>query len=151
MPTKETILIVEDEAGPRAALEMILNPIYNIHTVSNGKDALRIIQDQEVDLVTLDLKMPGLSGIDVLQEIKKIKPDAEVIIITGEGGLSNAKKTLQCGANDFISKPFHVAEVLNVVRKSFERRNTRLKINKLIQHTKDFQNAPANIEEVSIH
>jgi DNA-binding NtrC family response regulator len=151
MSPKETILIVEDEAGPRKALEMILRPIYDIHTASNGKDALNVIRNQNVDLVTLDLKMPGLSGIEVLQEIKKIKPDVEVVIITAEGTLSNANKAIQYGASDFISKPFHVAEVTTVVRKSFERRNANLKINKLIQQTKDLQDVSLNMEEVSIN
>ena len=83
--------------------------------------------------------MPGLSGIDVLKEIKKMKPNVEVVIITAEGGLFNANKAIEYGASDFISKPFHVAEVITVVRKSFERRNANLKLNKIIQQTKDLQ------------
>src|SRR5665647_2248141 len=101
MSSEETILIVEDEAGPRVAMEMILKPTYEILTASDGKDALNVIQNQNVDLVTLDLKMPGLSGIEVLQEIKKIQPGVEVVIITGEGNLSNAKKVIEYGASDF--------------------------------------------------
>ena len=139
METRKTILIVEDEDGPRAALSMILNPIYDIHAASDGTDALEVIRKQNIDLVTLDLKMPGLSGIDVLKEIKKVKPDVEVVIITAEGSLANANLAIQYGASDFISKPFHVAEVITTIRKSFDRRNARLKLKYFIEKTKDFQ------------
>jgi putative two-component system response regulator len=142
MEPQETILIVEDEAGPRAALHMILKPLYEIHTTSNGKDALEVIRNLNIDLVTLDLKMPGLSGIDVLKELKKIKPDVEVVIITGEGSLANAHLAIQYGACDFISKPFHVAEVITTIRKSIERKNARLKLKYLIGQTKDSSMIP---------
>ena len=72
MANKGTILIVDDEVGPRESLRMILKPIYEVCTAGDGQEAIRIINDKSIDLVTLDLKMPGLSGIDVLREIKKI-------------------------------------------------------------------------------
>jgi putative two-component system response regulator len=124
----ETILIVEDEAGPRESLRMILKPFYQLYTASNGADALHLFQSHDISLVTLDLNMPGLSGIDVLKELKKMKPDVEVIIITAMTTLPNAQKGMRFGASDFISKPFHVSEVLTIVQKSIERRNNNLKI-----------------------
>jgi DNA-binding NtrC family response regulator len=123
----ETILIVEDEAGPRESLRMILKPFYQLYTAANGADALHLIQSHDISLVTLDLNMPGLSGIDVLKELKKMKPDVEVIIITAMTTLPNAQKGMRFGASDFISKPFHVSEVLTIVQKSIERRNNNLK------------------------
>ena len=81
--SKETILVVDDEAGPRESLRMILKPRYEVHTASDGQEALRLINNKDVDVVTLDLNMPGLSGIEVLKEIRKLKPNTEVIIITG--------------------------------------------------------------------
>jgi DNA-binding NtrC family response regulator len=122
----ETILIVEDEAGPRESLRMILKPFYQLYTASNGADALHLIQSHDISLVTLDLNMPGLSGIDVLKELKRMKPDVEVIIITAMTTLPNAQKGMRFGASDFISKPFHVSEVLTIVQKSIERRNNNL-------------------------
>lgn len=142
MGAQETILIVEDEAGPRAALRMILKPIYEIHMASDGNNALEVIRNQNIDLVTLDLKMPGLSGIDVLKEIRRIKPDVEVVIITAEGSLANANLAIQSGASDFISKPFHVTEVITTIRKSIERRNARLKLKYLLGQTKDSSMIP---------
>ncbi|MBU1208096.1 MAG: response regulator [Proteobacteria bacterium] len=140
MSQQGSILIVDDEAGPRESLRMILKPIYKIYTAANGKEALALIQKENIDLVTLDLNMPGLSGIDVLKEIKKIKSDVEVIIITGYGTLKNAQQVIRYGAGDFISKPFNVADIIAIISKSFERRNYNLKINNLIQQIKGLRN-----------
>ena len=125
---------------------MILKPIYKIYTAANGKEALALIQKENIDLVTLDLNMPGLSGIDVLKEIKKIRSDVEVIIITGYGTLKNAQEVIRYGAGDFISKPFNVADIISIISKSFERRNYNLKINNLIQQIKGLRNVGDNQE-----
>jgi DNA-binding NtrC family response regulator len=90
--------------------------------------------------------MPGLSGIDVLKEIKKIRSDVEVIIITGYGTLKNAQEVIRYGAGDFISKPFNVADIISIISKSFERRNYNLKINNLIQQIKGLRNIGDNQE-----
>ena len=74
MAQKRSILIVDDEFGIRESLKMILKPIYQVHTAADGKEALRCMQKDKIDLVTLDLKMPGLSGIDVLRRSKKMIP-----------------------------------------------------------------------------
>jgi putative two-component system response regulator len=134
VPNKEAILVVDDEAGPRESLRMILKPLYEVHTASDGQEALRLIQNRDVDVVTLDLNMPGLSGIDTLKEIRKLKPDTEVIVITGYGTLNNAQEAIRFGAGDFISKPFNVADVISIVGKSFERRSYNLKIKSLVKH-----------------
>ncbi len=139
MEPQETILIVEDEAGPRESLRMILSSFYDIYAVANGQEAIDLIREQNISLVTLDLNMPGLSGIDVLKEIKKTKPDIEVVIITASETLPNAQKGMRFGASDFISKPFHVAEVITIIRKSIERRNASLKNQKLTDPTKNPQ------------
>jgi DNA-binding NtrC family response regulator len=141
MATKGTILIVDDEVGPRESLRMILKPIYEVFTASDGHEALRCIHDKNIDLVTLDLKMPGLSGIDVLREIKKLQPDIEIIVITGYGTLSNAQEAIRFGAGDFISKPFNVADIIAIVSKSFERRSYNLKIKNLIQQIKGLRSS----------
>jgi response regulator RpfG family c-di-GMP phosphodiesterase len=137
MIPKGTVLIVDDEFGPRESLRMILKPIYDVHAVENGQEALNFICREPVDLVTLDLKMPGLSGIDVLREIKKTKTDIEVVVITGYGTLTNAVEAFRYGAVDFIFKPFNVAEIISIVKKSVERRNFNLAIKNLLARFKD--------------
>jgi DNA-binding NtrC family response regulator len=147
MAQKGSILIVDDEVGPRESLRMILKPIYEIYTAANGDEALQVISKESIDLVTLDLRMPGLSGIDVLREIKKIKADVEVIVITGYGTLTNAQEAIRYGAGDFISKPFNVADIIAIISKSFERRNYNMKIKNLIQQIKDLRSVGSAKEE----
>jgi len=84
------ILIVDDEIGPRESLRMILRPNYNVFTVENGYAAIQMVKQVEPDIITLDLKMPGLSGIDALKEIRAIASDVIVIIITGYGKIGRA-------------------------------------------------------------
>ena len=148
MANKGTILIVDDEVGPRESLRMILKPIYDVFTAGDGNEALRCIHDKNIDLVTLDLKMPGLSGIDVLRELKKFQPDIEVIVITGYGTLNNAQEAIRFGAGDFISKPFNVADIISIVSKSFERRSYNLKIKNLIQQIKGLRSSLGENKEV---
>jgi DNA-binding NtrC family response regulator len=133
MISKESILIVDDEVGPRESLRMILKPIYEVHSAENGQEAINFISQKKVDLVTLDLNMPVLPGIEVLKEIKKLQPDIEVMIVTGYGTLGNAQEAIRYGAGDFISKPFNVADIIAIVSKAFERRSYNMKIKGLIQ------------------
>ena len=129
---KDTILVVDDEVGPRESLRMILKPRDEVHTASDGQEALRLIKNKDIDLVTLDLSMPGLSGIDVLKEIKKLRPSTQVVVITGYGTLKDAQEALRLGAGDFISKPFNVADIISIVAKSFQRRECNLRIKSLL-------------------
>jgi putative two-component system response regulator len=147
MAQQGSILIVDDEVGPRESLRMILKPIYQVHTASDGQEALKCIHKEKVDLVTLDLKMPGISGIDVLREIKKLHKDIEVIIITGYGTLTNAQEAIRFGAGDFISKPFNVADIIAIISKSFERRSYNMKIKGLIQQIKDLRSMTEEKQE----
>jgi putative two-component system response regulator len=136
MSAKGSILVVDDELGPRESLRMILKPIYEVHAVDNGQDALDYLCRVSVDLVTLDLKMPGPSGIDVLREIKKMRNDVEVVVITGYGTMNTAVDAFRMGAVDFIFKPFNVTEIISIVKKSVERRNFNLAIKSILQRFK---------------
>ncbi len=122
------ILIVDDEIGPRESLRMILKPNYNVFTAENGYAAIQMVQQIEMDVITLDLKMPGLSGIDTLKEIKMIAPDVMVIIITGYGTLKSAIEAIRYGVFDYIPKPFNVPEIIAIIEKSIQRRKLNLKI-----------------------
>ena len=125
---KPHILVVDDEMGPRESLKMILNPYYNVHVAERGGQALEIVKNQPVDLVTLDLKMPGLTGINVLEKVKQHDPDIEAIIITGYGSLDTAIEGLRLGAFDYISKPFDVNHILSLVKRGLDRRNAKAKL-----------------------
>jgi len=150
MENQGSILVVDDEVGPRESLRMILKPTYDVHTATNGQEALQFISREKIDLVTLDLKMPGISGIDVLKEIKKLHADIEVVIVTGYGTLTNAVEAIRYGAVDFISKPFNVAEIISIVSKSVERRNFNLKIKDLIHKIKGLRVSGGNGQQEAL-
>ena len=127
MAQKRSILIVDDELGVRESLKMILMPTYQVHTAADGKEALQSILKDKIDLVALDLRMPGLSGMDVLRQIKKNDPDIEVIIITAYSTAEDAKEASRYGAGDFITKPFDASDLVSSVIKSLERRSNNLR------------------------
>jgi putative two-component system response regulator len=150
MAQKGSILIVDDEAGPRESLRMIFKPIYEVYTAADGQEALQCIQNADIDVVTLDLKMPGISGFEVLRGIKKLKADVEVIVITGYGTLKNAQEAIHYGAGDFISKPFNIPDIIAIVSKSFERRTYNLKINNLVEKIKTLRSVEEENTEKGI-
>ncbi len=126
--SKPHILVVDDEMGPRESLKMILNPYYNVHVAERGGQAIEMLAKLPVDLVTVDLKMPGFTGINVLEKLKEYDPDIEAIIITGYGSLDTAIEGLRLGAFDYISKPFDVNHILSLVRRGLERRSAKTKL-----------------------
>ena len=119
---KPTILIVEDEAGPRDALKVILRPFFNIHVAENGNVAMRVLKEQAVDLVTLDQKLPDRQGLDLLQDIKLEHGDVEVIIITGYGSLKSAMEGIRHGAAGYLLKPFNVTELISLINQTLEKK-----------------------------
>src|SRR3989449_1193221 len=116
--SRPTILIVEDEAGPREALKLILRPFYNLHSVDSAEAALHLLREQAIDLVTLDLKLPGKQGADLLQEIKREYEHVEVIIITGYGSLKSAMDGLRYGSAGYLLKPVNVTELIAIIKQS---------------------------------
>ena len=114
--TKPHILVVDDEMGPRESLKMILNPYYNVLTADRGGQAVEMLKQYPIDLVTLDLKMPGFTGINVLEKVKQHDPDIEAIIITGYGSLDTAIEGLRLGAFDYIAKPINDEHLLVLAR-----------------------------------
>jgi DNA-binding NtrC family response regulator len=116
------ILIVDDEIGPRESLKMILKPKYRVQCVKNGHEAIRMVQQAKVDVVLLDLRMPGISGIDTLKEIRGIDPDVRVIIITAYGTRESSADAVRYGVFDYILKPFNVPEILSRIERATQER-----------------------------
>jgi DNA-binding NtrC family response regulator len=132
MASQGSVLVVDDELGPRESLRMILQPLYEVKTAADGHEALQVLRQGKIDLITLDLKMPGLSGLDVLREIKKLEADPAVIIITAYGTLTNAHEAIRFGAVDFISKPYNATDILSVVRRTVDQKKQNLKMKKFL-------------------
>ncbi len=128
---KSNILVVDDEIGPRESVRMILSPYYNVYTAEQSVQAMKILSRTPIDLVTLDLKMPGLTGIKLLEKAKQHDQDIEAIIITGYGSLNTAVEGLRLGAFDYISKPFDVNHILSQVSRALKRRRARLMLKEI--------------------
>jgi len=129
------ILVIEDEASIRRVLVKILseeNKTYQLEEAEDGLIGIEKIKDEEYDLVLCDIKMPKMDGIEVLETIKKIKPEVPVVMISGHGDLDTAVNTMKMGAFDYISKPPDLNRLLNTVRNALDRKelvveNTLLK------------------------
>ena len=128
----ETILIVDDEKNYLLVLEALLGPQgYEIITVNNAHDALRLVREADLDLVITDVKMPGMNGMELLEESKKIKPELPVIIMTAYGSIEMAVEAMKKNAYDYITKPFQNEQLKLTVKKALD--NYRLiKQNKLL-------------------
>jgi len=128
----ETILVVDDEKNYRVVLEALLAPEgYEILTAGTAVDALDIIREAEVDLVITDMKMPGMSGMDLLEEVKKINSDLPIIMMTAFGTIEMAVEAMKKRAYDYITKPFQNEQLKLTVKKALEnhrliRENQRL-------------------------
>ncbi len=118
---KEKILIIDDELGPREAMRMILKDRYDVKTAAGGREGIEILSNNKVDLVMLDIKMPDMDGITVLQEIKKYSSDTEVVMVTAYASLETARSALRHGAHDYLIKPFDKNDVLNVVSRGLSK------------------------------
>jgi len=117
----DTILIVDDEKNYLVVLEALLGPEgYEIMTSEKAQDALRLIQEADVDLVLTDMKMPGMTGMELLEETNKIKPEVPVIMMTAYGTIEMAVEAMKKHAYDYITKPFRNEELKLTIRKALE-------------------------------
>jgi DNA-binding NtrC family response regulator len=129
------ILIIEDEASIRRVLSKILteeSDTYQVSEAEDGLEGIELIKKEDFDLVLCDIKMPKMDGVEVLEAIKKIKPEVPIVMISGHGDLDTAVNTMRLGAFDYISKPPDLNRLLNTVRIALDRKelvveNTRLK------------------------
>ena len=118
------VLVIDDEMGPRESLRMLLKPSYQVHTADSVEIGLKLLNEKKPDTIVMDIRMPGMTGIEGLRRIRQIDPHLSVIMLTGFGALETAKEALRLGANDYISKPFDAREMREVISRNVER--TRL-------------------------
>jgi DNA-binding NtrC family response regulator len=117
------VLLVDDEVE---FLETLVKRLkkrrLNTIGVSSGEEALRVLKDQDIDVVVLDVKMPGISGIDTLREIKKSSPLVEVIMLTGHANMEVAIAGMELGAFDYLMKPMDIDELLYKLQDAYKKR-----------------------------
>lgn len=119
------ILIIEDEAAIRRVLTKILseeNDSYKVEEAEDGIQGLEKIKNNDYDLVLCDIKMPKMDGVEVLEAVKKIKPEIPMVMISGHGDMETAIQTMRLGAFDYISKPPDLNRLLNTVRNALDRK-----------------------------
>lgn len=129
------ILLIEDEAAIRRVLIKILteeNNTYEVEEAVDGLEGVEILKERDFDLVLCDIKMPKMDGVEVLEAVKKIKPEIPFVMISGHGDLDTAVNTMRLGAFDYISKPPDLNRLLNTVRNALDKKelvveNSRLK------------------------
>jgi DNA-binding NtrC family response regulator len=114
---KPKILICDDEEGIRESLNLILEKDYELIFAANAQECLNKLKaDKRIGLLLLDIKMPKLSGLDILKDVKSLNPSLKVIIVTGYKSVETATEASHLGADDYIVKPFESEEVLEKVK-----------------------------------
>jgi len=114
------LLVVDDEEGPRQSLNMIFSDDYDVTIASSGEEAVDLAQSNSFDVVITDIRMRGLSGIDVLREIKKVDRNTEVVILTAFETLDTARQAISLGASEYLKKPFDLDHIKKVVDRCYE-------------------------------
>ena len=126
------ILIVDDEEIVIRSCRRILgDSMYVVDSAHDGQEALRKVDETEYDLIILDIMMPGIDGLEVLQHVKERHPDVDVIMMTGLSEIQTAVKAMKLGALDYLSKPFDPDELKHVVDRALERRQLQQENRKL--------------------
>lgn len=124
---RKKILIVDDEKNTCDILaEFLTEEGYQAFSALRGRSALNIIKKKKPDLVLLDIKMPKMDGIEVLEKIKKIDENISVVMITGYGGLKTAREAMRLGAYDYVTKPFNLDFIKAVVRDALSERKRQV-------------------------
>jgi len=118
---QKNILVVDDDMSVRTIFSSILRKEgYRVTAVKDGYEAIKAIDEESFDLALVDLRMPGLDGIEVLEKIKSRRPQTRVIIYTGYGSVTTAVEAMRKGAADYLNKPFSPNELKAGVKKALE-------------------------------
>ena len=131
MTLAQTVLVVDDEAPVRESLETLLEDYFVVHKAEDGEMAMKSLRDREVDLVILDVMMPGKGGMATLDSIMKLSDPPEVIMLSATDSARLGVQAVKNGAFDYMAKPFDSTEMLKVVDKALEKRRLQKEVNYL--------------------
>lgn len=144
------ILIVDDESAVRESLEELLRmETFQAESAGSGEDALKVLSEVKYDLVLLDIKMPGIDGVEVMHQIKKYHPDTRIIIITGYGSLDSAIESIRSGAQDYMLKPYTAEDILLSVNRALSEKDTRTRKEILIEQLESSLDQLKDVEGIS--
>src|SRR5437879_10801388 len=119
---RPVVLVVDDDAGVRESFRLTLEDHYDVVDVPDGLRALDAVRASQVDLVLLDIRLPEMDGIEVLERIKAIDEGIEVVLVTAVRTVRTAVAAMKLGAFDYLTKPFEEDELLSLARRALERR-----------------------------
>lgn len=117
-----TLLIVDDEEGPRLSLRVIFKDAYDLLMAEDGQTAIELAQKNPIDVAVLDIRMAGMSGIEVLERLRFVQPEIEAVMITAFETTDTIRQALRLRAADYINKPFDIATIRNAVNGAMQRR-----------------------------
>lgn len=115
------VLVIDDELGPRESVRILLKPDYEVLCADSVDRGLDLLRQHQPELVILDIRMPGRTGIEGLQDIRAADPHVSIVMLTGFGALETAQQAIRLGANDYVCKPFDTQEMRDMVRRYVER------------------------------
>ncbi len=121
LATKPRVLVIDDELGPRESMRFLLKGEYDVFVAETVAIGLDHVRDKKPDVIVMDIRMPGMNGIEGLREIRKIDQTVAIIMLTGFGALETAQEAIRFGANDYMKKPFDAAEMREAVRRNLQK------------------------------
>jgi signal transduction histidine kinase len=136
---QQTLLIVDDEEGPRQSIRIIFKDEFKVLMADSGPAAIQLAKEHSIDAAVLDIRMAGMSGIEVLNAIKAIDSTTEVVMLTAYETLETARQALRLGACEYLSKPFDIGTLRNAIRTAMERRSLSLQIRANNQRLRELQ------------
>jgi signal transduction histidine kinase len=139
-----TLLIVDDEDGPRQSLRVIFKDEYDLLMAEDGPSAIELAQKNDIDVAVLDIRMAGMSGIEVLERLKYVKPEIEAIMMTAFETTDTIRQALRLRACDYINKPFDIATMRAAVGQAMQRRVLESEIHTSAEKVQDLLNELQN-------
>ncbi len=144
---RPTILVIDDERGPRESLRFLLKDDYRVLCADTVARGLELLRENPPDTVIMDIRMPGLNGIDGLRKIRERDTDLAVIMLTGFAAVGTAQEAIRSDANDYVEKPFDAAEMRRVVRHHVEQTRLRRKRAKLLSGAEALERCIGELQE----
>lgn len=144
---KPRVLVVDDESGPREALRICLCPFFEVRSAGTAHEAMALLRDVPVDLVTLDQKLPDGSGLELLERIKREHVGIEVIIVTGYGSVKSAAHGIEQGAAAYLLKPFNPVEVVALVQQTLRKKQRLQYVREALQAWSGLQGSEAEMRQ----
>jgi len=136
---KRNLLVCDDEEGPRQSLRIVFKETFNVLLADTGQRAIELAEANPIDAAVLDIRMGGMSGIDVLNRLKQIDPSIEVIMLTAFETIETARQALRLGACDYLNKPFDISTIRTAVGNAMERRSLSNQIRSNNQKLRELQ------------